>query len=91
MTNRVGGRFAQEAAFYISVGGVLIEKSITLEGQAAPDPNPPPAAGGPAEDEGQAAADPSAENETKAQDEIQSPEGKSDPATAEEPPSGDGG
>jgi hypothetical protein len=50
MTNRVGGRFAQEAAFYISVGGVLIEKSITLEGQAAPDPNPPPAADGPAED-----------------------------------------
>ena len=42
MTNRVGGRFAQQATMYLSVDGVLIEKNIDLEGHAAPDPNPPP-------------------------------------------------
>jgi len=49
MTNRVGGRYAQGASFFLSVGGVLVEKSITLEGQAAPDPNPQPEAEVPAE------------------------------------------
>jgi len=38
MSNRVGGRFAQEATMYISVNDALIEKLITLEGQAESDP-----------------------------------------------------
>ena len=40
MSNRVGGRFAQEATLYVSVKDALIEKLITLEGQAAGDPVP---------------------------------------------------
>lgn len=40
MSNRVSGRFAQEATMYISVNDALVEKLIALEGQAAGDPVP---------------------------------------------------
>lgn len=40
MSNRVGGRFAQEATMYISVNDALVNKLIALEGQAAGDPAP---------------------------------------------------
>jgi len=39
MENVVGGRYAQQADFFISVNDVLVSKSIVLEGQARPDPH----------------------------------------------------